>query len=233
MKNYMHDIIINDIALKILREVYKEGEQLPKEDVLCQEFNLSRTSVRAGLHSLRNMGLIVTRPKSGTFVAPQECWKVLDDSLLKIAENFNIPLFKMREIETFRRVLEPNIAAIAAQNSTLEDIHIMEQAVAVMMENCGDDNIKNYNDADLLFHTALIKSTHNSIFLHLEPTLRAAVSSSIKITTPLDSSAERLQAAEKHIELINAIRIKDADLARYLMTQMILDSSRRAILLGS
>ncbi|MFC0227263.1 FadR/GntR family transcriptional regulator [Serratia aquatilis] len=228
-KKYLYDELLGTLATKILKAEYPIGSQLPKEQELCLEYGLSRTSVREALHSLRNMGLVVSRPKAGTFVADRLQWKILDSLLLGLAAEAGIQLFKISELERFRRVIEPNVAAMAAESADAEDIKRMEEAVAIMMANCEDEQTSVYNEADLAFHHALIHATHNVIFVQLAPTMHTAVNSSIQITCPLDSPEERYKSAETHAQLIDAIRLRDTELCRYITTQMIFNSSQRAL----
>lgn len=228
-KKYLHDELLRTLAIKILKAEYPIGSQLPKEQELCQEYGLSRTSVREALHSLRNIGLVISRPKAGSFVADRLQWKILDSLLLDLADEAGIELFKISELERFRRVIEPSVAAMAAESADAGDILRMEDAVAIMMDNCEDHQTAMYNQADLAFHYALIHATHNVIFVQLAPTMNAAINSSIQITCPLDSPEERYKSAETHAQLIDAIRLHDAELCRYITTQMIFNSSQRAL----
>ncbi|VYU74194.1 FadR/GntR family transcriptional regulator [Phytobacter massiliensis] len=228
-KHYLHDELLQTLGIKILRGEYPVGSQMPKEQELCEQYAISRTSVRDALLSLRNMGLIVTRTKTGTFVADKTQWKVLDARLLELAGLAEVSLFTLGELEKFRRMIEPNVTALATQAADQNDIQAMQAAVTKMVNNTQDDAIALYNEADLAFHMALILATHNVIFIQLAPMLNMAIKESIQITCPLDSPEERLQSAEMHGQLINAIRERDIELARYITSHMIFNSLRRGL----
>jgi len=56
------------LACRIREGVLQPGDALPSERQLCQEFGLSRTTVRAALSELSRKGLIRTVPGRGAFV---------------------------------------------------------------------------------------------------------------------------------------------------------------------
>lgn len=48
---------------------YGRGDRLPSEDQLCREFNASRITIREAVRRLVDLGLVVRRRGSGTFVS--------------------------------------------------------------------------------------------------------------------------------------------------------------------
>ena len=58
------------LASQIMDGRFQSGDALPSERHLCEEFNLSRTTVREALRELSKQGLIRTVPGRGAFVAP-------------------------------------------------------------------------------------------------------------------------------------------------------------------
>lgn len=57
-----------DIEKKIKEEVYIEGEALPSEIALIDQYNVSRTTIRQAVEQLVNDGLLERRRGKGTFV---------------------------------------------------------------------------------------------------------------------------------------------------------------------
>lgn len=63
-----YEKIAFDIREGILNERYKPNEQLPYEKELCEQYNVSKMTVKKALDLLVNDGLIIKRRGSGTFV---------------------------------------------------------------------------------------------------------------------------------------------------------------------
>jgi len=60
------------LASRITDGLLQPGDALPSERQLCEEFSLSRTTVREALRELSNQGLIRTVPGRGAFVATSQ-----------------------------------------------------------------------------------------------------------------------------------------------------------------
>src|SRR3954449_6454798 len=55
----------------IVDGVYPVGSQLPTEHELCEQFSVSRYTVREALRRLRDDNLVSSRPRTGTLVVPR------------------------------------------------------------------------------------------------------------------------------------------------------------------
>lgn len=62
------DLILSEIK----NGKYKEGEKIPSELELCEQYNLSRTTIRAAIAALTNQDILVRRQGKGTFVKTQK-----------------------------------------------------------------------------------------------------------------------------------------------------------------
>jgi DNA-binding LacI/PurR family transcriptional regulator len=63
-----HRAIFNELLGEIQSGVYKPGERLPSEAVLCERFQASRITVAKAFQSLQREKLVTRRPGSGTYV---------------------------------------------------------------------------------------------------------------------------------------------------------------------
>ena len=63
-----HRLIYEQLLSEIQSGVYKPGERLPSEAVLCERFQASRITVAKAFQSLQRENLVTRRPGSGTYV---------------------------------------------------------------------------------------------------------------------------------------------------------------------
>ena len=68
----VHGTTVDLLGHAIISGRYAIGASLPPEPLLCEELGVSRTVVREAVKSLVAKGLIITGPKLGTRVLPEE-----------------------------------------------------------------------------------------------------------------------------------------------------------------
>ena len=61
--------VSDDMRRKVMDAVWLPGEQIPSLDQLAAEYQVSRATVQRAVKMLTDEGLLVTRPRWGTFVA--------------------------------------------------------------------------------------------------------------------------------------------------------------------
>ncbi len=115
------DAVAENIRDLICSEQFKIGEKLPTETRLCEEFKVSRTSVREAFRLLQAQGYVEIKPGRGAFVADfrtgqQVNWFEVDDAKYKDYMEVRIAI----EILAVRLAVE---RATDAQVQQLKDIH--------------------------------------------------------------------------------------------------------------
>lgn len=126
--------LYEDVADRILERVragtWPAGSRLPAEGELAEEFDVSRSTVRAAVRSLRIAGVLQPRNGSGTYVTAQ-AQMILDTR--ELAAVMGDPA-RIRDLVETRYVLEPQVAALAAlraseaeKSALLADVARMEE----------------------------------------------------------------------------------------------------------
>jgi DNA-binding FadR family transcriptional regulator len=160
---------------------YEVGASLPPEPVLCEEFGVSRTVVREAIKSLVAQGLLVTGPKLGTRVLPDEHWNWFDPEVIAWQAQAGLSSEFVRDLQELRLVVEPAAVRMAAVKATPQDILRLEQAYSGMkaaVEDGGD-----YVTHDLRFHQGLLQASHNRMLMQMGRALSALLRMSFEIST--------------------------------------------------
>jgi GntR family transcriptional regulator, transcriptional repressor for pyruvate dehydrogenase complex len=179
-RHRLYEQIADQIKNRIVKGWLKNGDQLPNERDLAGDYGVSRTVVREAIKTLVQSGLIEVRTGEGTFVN-NDTSKAFKHSLklmMSLSESD-----RLSEVVEIREMLEPEIAARAAERATPADLESLEAAIAAMDQNL--DSSADYIAADNQFHLALAVATGN----HLLPGL-------------LDSVVDLLNELRAHIFIV-------------------------------
>ena len=158
-KESLSDQVADQIIELIAHKQLEAGTRLPSLEDLTRYLEVSRTAVREAIKLLDAWGVVTVKHGVGPFVADM-AGDALRVPFRMSAERHGATL---RNLFQIRESLEPDIAAIAAQNATPEKVNKLEEALQ-WMERAQDDP-EEFDEADLAFHTALATATGNYLFL--------------------------------------------------------------------
>jgi len=202
--------IVQQIEESIRKGELTEGSQLPAERDLATQFGVSRTAVREAIKALQEKGLVDAFPGRGTFVTngTSNSMRRSLDRIIKSGEPDGWGyLVEVREI------LEPEIAALAAQRAEDQDIATMQEAVNVMDQAGRDADA--FIEADLDFHLALAEAAANLIVLSLIDSIVGLLREQRLRIFRIGGGPERGQ--HHHKRILDAIKRHDAPGARAAM----------------
>lgn len=206
----LYEQIVEQIERLILDGKLNPGDQLPAERELAEQFNVSRTAVREAVKALREKGLVEIETGRGTFIT-QEVSKALRRSLGWIMQSADGN--HLADLVQVRSILEPEIAALAAEMATEEDIQNMQRAVDAMDDALDDADV--YVEADLNFHRALATATRNRLILTLIDPIVDLLREQRKQIFLVEGGARRGQYHHKCI--LDAVRNHDSPAACHAM----------------
>ncbi|EMS72243.1 transcriptional regulator [Ruminiclostridium cellobioparum subsp. termitidis CT1112] len=151
--------VFEQLKEQIFNNEWKRGEKIPSENDLAVSFGVSRITVRQALQKLTALGLIETRLGEGSFIR---------DAAPGINMNPLIPIAylnenSLQEILEYRRALEGNVAELATEKASEDEVAKLEEAYKLM------EQVKNelelFSKADLNFHLLLANMTKNSLII--------------------------------------------------------------------
>jgi GntR family transcriptional repressor for pyruvate dehydrogenase complex len=154
----LYQRIVGHIEERIIAGELKDGDRLPTERQLAEQYGVSRTVVREAMKVLARSGLVEARHGSGIFV----CHRVNDS----LEHSFSLisRLGRINDTFEFREMLEPEVAALAATRATEEDVRALTEAMVAMESATDRDALLR---CDLRFHQALAQATQNALVFSL------------------------------------------------------------------
>lgn len=159
---------VEELGRRIASDIYLPGQAIPMENELAESLGVSRTTLRDAVKVLSGKGLLRTARRYGTRVRPVSEWNLLDPDLIGWHDRTHPRLARIySETTELRSIIEPQSAALAASRGEPEHIaRIQEGANGLRTDELGLQELFN---ADLLFHTAILDATGNSIMRQLRP----------------------------------------------------------------
>jgi GntR family transcriptional repressor for pyruvate dehydrogenase complex len=208
------DGLLSQHVVGQIRELIKsgklaEGDRLPSERQLGEQLGVSRTVVREAIKLLRAAGLVRVRMGVGSFITlPSR--NIFEDSLGRFSASKQKELQDLIEV---RETIEPRIAALAAQNGTVQDIAKLERAVTEMERYVSDPY--EYIVADNTFHNVLAEACHNNLFKLILYSIVDLLQENRRVSLSLPGAAER--ANTHHRRILEAVAAKDPQAASAAM----------------
>ena len=209
-KTKLHEQIVIQIQALIDKGRLRHGDHLPPERELATIFKVSRHSVREAIRILEQKRILKSRPGSGTYIILEDESSVVDF----LARAINHEKKTIFEIFQFRELLEPQIAGLAAQNATAEDLSILRDILQRQQKELNNNAAS--KDLDQDFHRALARATGNSVLLQVVELLDHIF---LKSRHAYSQRPQRNRLSLKgHQQILKAVKNKDSRTARKLMT---------------
>jgi GntR family transcriptional repressor for pyruvate dehydrogenase complex len=144
----------------------KPGDRLPAERMLAERMHVSRATLREALRMMQLQGLITSRRGSGNFIAGGKA-EDLAQALHHLA---------LRDIFELRLLVEPSIAALAAERAGAQDLSRLESILQQQEQELKQRRIS--AQTDTAFHSVLAEATHNRALLQIGASLMTIISPS-------------------------------------------------------
>ncbi len=198
----------------IAQGVVRPGMKLPPERELAGSFNVSRSSLRHALKALDSMGVIRQRVGDGTYLTTSAT------SILSQPLEFLILLdgISLSELMETRLIVEPELAARAAERASSEDLVLLRRSIAGMK---GERDERKLVDLDLAFHDGIFRASGNILCYRLFSLIHKAMAKSILLTSRLVDWDHTMGF---HGPICEAIDRRNPEAARRAMTDHLLDA---------
>lgn len=223
MSNILSESVADKIKSKVITGHYAIGERIPNENQIAEVLKVSRNTVREAIKILVSKNILEIRRGNGTYVCQNP--GVSDDPFgFEFLDKED--LFKYL-FET-RKILEPNIAALAAESATEEDLSELFNVVNKLhqqvdnFEHLGvnDETIETVLNLDMEFHHTIAKICHNPILERLTPIIHNQLFE-LYFMENVRAFQKNFIGNRNHLDIYYAIKERNPDKARQLCLEHI------------
>lgn len=198
-----------------------EGESLPREADLAQQFRVSRGVARECIRGLEERGLVAVKHGRGATVASSEEWDMFNPDVLQAVLRSEHGAGLLDEYLECRRILEITASGLAAERADERHLAALSDSLERMRITAarapGNQAAEDlYHEADIDFHHAVIRSTGNRALLRMtEPIHRALATARRPLARP---DVRLARSIPEHERILTAIAARDQRAARAAMS---------------
>ncbi|WP_136797211.1 MULTISPECIES: FadR/GntR family transcriptional regulator [Desulfosediminicola] len=210
MTQKRHDEIVSLIEDLIRTGELAAGDRIPSERYLAEKYQVSRNTVREAIKALAEKAVVVSRRGAGTFVAEGALSCMIDGVTRKKR--------RINEIIELRSMLEPQIAALAANRIDDQTLKELEEILNVQAEAVASGRDRASYDEQ--FHRLLVRATGNGVLLDIYDTVHDVLAESR--VNELQSQERSVMSLGYHQQIFDALQRKSsADAARHMQEHMV------------
>ncbi len=192
-------------------------EKIPSEREFCEEFQVSRTSMREALKGLISMGILEKR-SDGTYVR-EKTTDIVREPLQALIRVGRIPMEKVSEA---RIAFECQMVRVAAQKAEEQDIQECRKLLQEI-ESCANQKTKIEKKA--AFHYRIAEMTKNDLMIAMFSVVYDMLHQ-FRISDG-GSGEEKTPGKVGHAEILECIARRDPDAAEQAMRLHLADVENR------
>ncbi len=209
----LRDRAVERLLELVVSEGLVPGERLPPERELVVRLGVSRTVVREALNVLEARGVLSIEHGRGAVVSRDNTRAVRETLALLL----RVEPGTMRELLEMRGILEVEVAGLAADRATAEDVAAMRGQLDRMGRSI--EAPEGYVDADVEFHALLARAAGNGVLLTMMEPVLDLLRASRRVSASRPGNARR--ALHEHEKILRLVERGDADGARRRMREHI------------
>jgi GntR family transcriptional repressor for pyruvate dehydrogenase complex len=218
----VYEQIVGHIERAIYEGRLRQGQKLPPERQLARDLKASRVAVREALRTLELRGLVDVRQGStgGYFVRDVD-----DRPLVRDFETlFRLGRVSWPQLIETRRLIEPEVAAMAAQRATEVDL----KNLGAVLEQRWEHPVAGIpsRQLDLEFHSALAEAARNPVYAVITHAL-IELEVEVLVPHPEMTEADGAEVEAAHRRIFDAVVAGKTDEARAAMAAHIDDVQAR------
>ncbi len=199
----------SELEKMVLSDKYKEGDRLPPQTELAEQFHVGSRIMREALKLLEMKGLVSIEHGRGVFVRKQK----LDFYLNSLTESisYELPQNKKILMDLFRTRELIEIQAIRSfiESPDYPGLESLKAIVTEMSTKSSEEYLEEYRKLDLEFHKGLVALMNNDVlnymFKHLTHLLLFSMKNTQKKITP--------NSYQEHLDILKALNVGNEEVA--------------------
>ncbi|MDX1418454.1 MAG: FadR/GntR family transcriptional regulator [Rubricoccaceae bacterium] len=205
LRRNLPDDLARRIASLIEAEGYAPGDRLPSIANLAGRFGVGAPTLREALKKLETLGTVVVRHGSGVYVGARPNRMIIPNGALTGRPSKKTLL----DLLEARLPVELTTVRLAAAHATPEDVASMAGLLAHAEAHLDDDDV--LNTTNMAFHRAIAEASGNGVLHQLLDVLTSLFQGEQRAI--MDIYGSRRRDHTEHVEILDALRARDADLA--------------------
>jgi GntR family transcriptional repressor for pyruvate dehydrogenase complex len=166
-KSKPSDMILSHFKEAIYQGRLKPGDCLISERELAELIGVSRSSLRETIRALEILGVIVSVPGQGSYILPPNIQALSSFFELTLSLKPTIS----ENILELRLTLECEAVRLATRRATPQEIRHIREIIDRMPESLDRDQLG--VETDFEFHLAIMRATHNELFVFIYEIIEA------------------------------------------------------------
>jgi GntR family transcriptional repressor for pyruvate dehydrogenase complex len=209
-KQNISDIVFHQLEECILSGEWLPGTKIPSENTLAANLGVSRVTIRTALQRLGSMGLIEAKQGGGTYVkisSEGDTLRLIKPILLQTKPDVKYFL-------EYRLAIEPEMAALAAERATDEQIAQIKKYLELYEEAVKNADTDAIQPNDSLLHYSIAIASANPIIIKTYEIIKDLYMQNLaQIVADVGADA----GVQYHRKIVDAITQRDPSSARYFM----------------
>jgi GntR family transcriptional repressor for pyruvate dehydrogenase complex len=212
------DEVFNHLFDQISNGALPEGYKFPTQDIMAEEFGVSRSTIREAINKLNVLGCLTAKPGVGTIVAKSSTVGVLSNiGQYRFLNNIDV-----REFMEARLYLEQAGTKLAVQKATPEDVNKLQRILIGQGEAIATGDKEAISRLDIEFHRAIVESGKNVVIREFLDIIWDGLLLFItEVVTNLKTSASR--AYNYHSAILKHLTDRDVKKAEITMIRHLHD----------
>jgi GntR family transcriptional repressor for pyruvate dehydrogenase complex len=209
-KTNLVDLVIQRVEEWIRGGELHSGDRLPSTQSMVEEFGVSRSVVREALAKLEALDVVEIHHGKGAYVSHLAV-DVLLGQLIRLGDSDQSQLLPY--VWEARKIIEIEVASIAARRRTEEDIYNLEHALQEMEKQVDAGQLG--VEADESFHMIMTQASHNPVLVKMVLGISELLRDSRRAS--LSPVERRKTSIQEHWNILRAVKAQDESAAKLAM----------------